>query len=244
MNILITGHKGFVGTHLYNKLSNTFGLVVTGLDLKTGQDLLTCELPEADVIIHLAGLSGVRQSFDNPTEYWKQNVIVSQRLFDHYAGKRIMYASSSTAYEPWRNPYAMSKHAIEQIAPPNSLGMRFTTVYGPNGREQMLIPKILRNDIQWINTNHKRDFIHIEDLMSAIHLLINTRTINGIVDIGSGVSHQLTDLMQHFGINFEGRIGGDNERLDNKANVELLYKYNWKPKNDLYDYIGKNRSVS
>ena len=162
MNILITGHKGFVGTHLYNKLSNTFGLVVTGLDLKTGQDLLTCELPEADVIIHLAGLSGVRQSFDNPTEYWKQNVIVSQRLFDHYAGKRIMYASSSTAYEPWRNPYAMSKHAIEQIAPPNSLGMRFTTVYGPNGREQMLIPKILRNDIQWINTNHKRDFINIK----------------------------------------------------------------------------------
>ena len=43
--------------------------------------------------------------------------------------------------------------------------MRFTTTYGPNAREQMLIPKILRNDVQWVNTNHKRDFIHVDDLI-------------------------------------------------------------------------------
>ena len=53
-------------------------------------------LPEnIDLVIHLAGLSGVRQSLDNPTEYWKQNVIVSQRIFDTYKDARILYASSS-----------------------------------------------------------------------------------------------------------------------------------------------------
>jgi len=244
MNILVTGHKGFIGTNLFPKLQSRFSDNIIGLDIKDGNDLLTCELPQADVIIHLAGLSGVRQSLDNPIEYWKQNVIVSQRLFEHYAGKRIMYASSSTAYEPWRNPYALSKHAIEQIAPPNSLGMRFTTAYGPGGREQMLIPKILRNDIQWINTNHKRDFIHVNDLIDAVHMLISERHINGIIDIGSGTSHQITDLMKHFGIDFEGKIGGENERLDNKANIELLTKYKWKPFYDLYKYIEENRSVN
>ena len=122
--------------------------------------------------------------------------------------------------------------------------MRFTTAYGPGGREQMLIPKILRNDIQWINTNHKRDFIHVNDLIDAVHMLISERHINGIIDIGSGTSHQITDLMKHFGIDFDGKIGGENERLDNKANIELLTKYNWKPHYNLYDYIEENRSVN
>ena len=63
------------------------------------------------------------------------------------------------------------------------------------------------------------DFIHVKDLMDAVHILISERQINGIIDIGSGTSHQITDLMKHFGIDFEGRIGGVNERIDNKANI-------------------------
>ena len=52
---------------------------------------------DIDLVIHLAGLSGVRDSLDKPTDYWKTNVIVSQRLFEHYRDSRIIYASSSTA---------------------------------------------------------------------------------------------------------------------------------------------------
>ena len=143
MNILLTGSEGFIGSNLKNKLDN-----VTCLDLKLGEDLLTCELPNnIDVVIHLAGLSGVRISLDNPAEYWKQNVIGSQRIFEHYKNSRILYASSSTAHEPWKNPYAMSKYSMEQLEHNNCLGMRFTTVYGTGARKDMLIPKILRNDI-------------------------------------------------------------------------------------------------
>ena len=74
MKILLTGHKGFIGTTLFKKLQSNLSYKVIGLDIKDGNDLLTCDLPKVDVVIHLAGLSGVRQSFDNPTEYWKQNV--------------------------------------------------------------------------------------------------------------------------------------------------------------------------
>ena len=38
-------------------------------------------------------------------------------------------------------PYAMSKYSLEQIAPENSLGMRFTTVYRPSAKPNMLILK-------------------------------------------------------------------------------------------------------
>ena len=170
MDILLTGSSGFIGSNLHQYLKDHHHIIC--IDSKSGQDLMTCDLPNADIVVHLAGLSGVRQSLDNPTEYWKQNVIVSQRIFDKYKDKRILYASSSTAKEPWRNPYAMSKYSMEQIAPTGSLGMRFTTVYGPGAKEDMLIPKILRNAVPYINTNHSRDFIHVEDICSAIYALL------------------------------------------------------------------------
>ena len=242
MNILLTGSDGFIGKHLHNHLTKKYKLI--NIDKISGYDLLTCDLHyQADLVIHLAGLSGVRDSLNNPEEYWKQNVIASQRVFDFFSDTRILYASSSTAWEPWRNPYAMSKYSIEQIAPENSLGMRFTTVYGPNAKPDMLIPKILRNDVQYINTNHKRDFIHIDDLIRAIDLLM-IENVKGVIDIGTGHTHELVDLVDYFHIDCERKIGGLNERLDNKADTTTLNRLGWKPKINLYNYLKENRNVN
>ena len=60
-NILITGHEGFIGQELWKRLSTKHDLI--GLDIKSGDDILTCELPHpnvVDVVIHLAGIGGVR----------------------------------------------------------------------------------------------------------------------------------------------------------------------------------------
>ena len=64
--ILLTGHKGFIGSKLYEEL---LGVNVTGIDLIDGDDLLTCEFPNTkfDLIIHLAGRSGVRESINDPS---------------------------------------------------------------------------------------------------------------------------------------------------------------------------------
>ena len=138
----------------------------------------------------------------------------------------------------------MSKYSLEQIARKNSLGMRFTTVYGPKAKPNMLIPKILRNDVQYINTNHKRDFIHIDDLMSAIDILMLSK-LNGVIDIGTGHSHQLTDIINYFKIDCEKKIGSENERLDNRnADITTLNRLGWKPQINLYDYIKENRNVN
>ena len=238
MKILLTGSDGFIGSNIRNTDYHFHCL-----DTKSGKDIMTCELPDVDVVIHLAGLSGVRDSLDRPTDYWVNNVIASQRLFDRYKDKRILYASSSTAYEPWKNPYAMSKYSMEQIAPPNSVGMRFTTVYGPGARETMLIPRILRNDVPYINVNHKRDFIHVDDVISAILLLLHN-SYKGIIDVGTGVSNKLTDIISNVGIEAKGQIGGDNERFDNKADTSTLNSFGWKSNIELFDYIKKNKVVN
>ena len=242
MNILLTGSEGFIGQHLQSFLKDKYNLIC--LDKKTGNDLITCDLDyDVDLVIHLAGLSGVRDSLDNPVEYWTNNVVATYRIFKQFKnGPKILYASSSTAREPWRNPYAMSKFYMETIAPHNALGMRFTTVYGPGAREQMLIPRILRDDVPYINIDHSRDFIHIEDVQTAISfLIVNKIKKRKVIDVGTGVSNKLIDILSHLNIDVKDkRMGTMFERKDNKAQIGVLSEMGWVPKTNLLDYLKEN----
>jgi nucleoside-diphosphate-sugar epimerase len=242
MKILLTGSEGFIGQHLQSFLKDKHQLIC--LDKKTGNDLLTCDLDyDVDLVIHLAGLSGVRDSLDNPVDYWTNNVVATYRVFKQFKnGPKILYASSSTAREPWRNPYAMSKYYMETIAPHNALGMRFTTVYGPGAREQMLIPKILRDEVSYINIDHSRDFIHIEDVQTAISfLIVNKIKKRKVIDVGTGISNKLIDILSHINMDVKDkRIGTIFERKDNKAQIGVLSEMGWVPKTNLLDYLKEN----
>ena len=157
MKILLTGHSGFIGSSLLKalKLNHTVTCIdiVDGYDrsgLYSTQDLLTCEFPEDkfDLVIHLAGKSGVRESIKDPAAYWMNNIEASRRLFERYPDTRILYASSSSAYEPDLNPYAASKYVLEELAEryPNTLGMRFHTVWSETPRKGMFLDKLLNNN--------------------------------------------------------------------------------------------------
>ena len=242
MNILLTGSDGFIGSHLFHQLKEEHDVI--GFDIKNGHDILNSELPkDIDLVIHLAGLSGVKDSLNRPTDYWKTNVIGTQRLFEHYENTRIIYASSSTAHEPWKNPYAMSKYSMEQLFHINSLGLRFTTVYGPGARKDMLIPQILKGKVNYINVNHSRDFIHVDDVISAVEKVMHI-DLRGVIDIGTGESHKLVDIVDYYKIDYDKKMGDETERLDNKADISIMEEYNWSAKTDLYKYIKENRNVN
>jgi len=242
MNILLTGSDGFIGSHLFYQLKEEHDVI--GFDIKNGHDILNSELPkDIDLVIHLAGLSGVKDSLNRPTDYWKTNVIGTQRLFEHYENTRIIYASSSTAHEPWKNPYAMSKYSMEQLFHTNSLGLRFTTAYGPGARKDMLIPQILKGKVNYINVNHSRDFIHVNDLVTAIETVMKI-DLRGVIDIGTGESHKLVDIVDYFKIDYDKKMGDETERLDNKADISIMEEYNWSAKIDLYKYIKENKNVN
>ena len=242
MNILLTGSDGFIGSHLFYQLKEEHDVI--GFDIKNGHDILNSELPkDIDLVIHLAGLSGVKDSLNRPTDYWKTNVIGTQRLFEHYENTRIIYASSSTAHEPWKNPYAMSKYSMEQLFHINSLGLRFTTVYGPGARKDMLIPQVLKGRVNYINVNHSRDFIHVDDVISAVEKVMHI-DLRGVIDIGTGESHKLVDIVDYFKIDYDKKMGDETERLDNKADISIMEDYNWSAKTDLYKYIKENRNVN
>mgnify|MGYP003905109095 CR=1 FL=1 len=234
MKILLTGHKGFIGSHLLNKLKKEHSVV--GIDLQDGnsQDLLTCEFNEEfDLIIHLAGKSGVRESINDPAGYWRNNVEASKRLFARYPDTRVLYASSSSAYEPDLNPYAASKYVVEEAAERyhNTLGMRFHTVYSSTPRQGMFLQKLIDGELEY-TTTHYRDFIHIEDLCTAIQLCIKSK-YTGTIDIGSGHPYKVSDFAPDLPV----RLNTPYERNWTCANMEKIKTLGFKPKYSVENYL-------
>ena len=237
--VLITVSSGMVGSELRMRL--LYKHEIYTLDIKDGQDLRDCDLDyDVDIIFHLAGKSGVRRSLTHPEEYWQHNVLASKRLFKAFPKTRIIYASSSTAKEPWRNPYALSKHTIERIAPRRALGLRFTTIYNGDQapRPDMFIPKLLRRQIEFVNKNHKRDFINVSDICDALVHLMNKR-LTGVFDLGIGKSTKLKDITDHLGLYPKLKIGDKHERLDNQADITKLRSTGWKPTLDIFEYFNE-----
>jgi UDP-glucuronate 4-epimerase len=124
---------------------------------------------EAEVVLHLAGLAGVRPSFQDPIRYARVNVegtAVLQELARERGIERFAFASSSSVYGnatplPARedapavapeSPYAASKRAAELVASSICLNspamrctaLRFFTVYGPRQRPEMAIARFMR----------------------------------------------------------------------------------------------------
>lgn len=233
MKILLTGSDGFIGSALYKRLTEQ-GHNVFGIDIKHGPqfDLLHFDRwpNDIDLVIHLAGRSGVRESLDDPASYWYNNVEASRRLFERYGDKvRILYASSSSAAEPDLNPYAASKFILEEVAERYStdhVGMRFHTVYSDNcPRENMFFNRLLNGTLEYTST-HYRDFVHLEDVLDAIEILIRAVHVKGIVDIGTGIPVRVQDLAPDLPV----RLNTPGERAWTCANIEKMKALGFKPK--------------
>ena len=232
MNILITGHEGFIGGNLWNRLSTKHDLL--GLDIKSGDDILTCDLPHpkvVEMVIHLAGIGGVRESLADPKKYWNNNVEGTIRILNHYPNARVLVAGSSSQYEPHLNPYAASKNVIEYIPHDNVCFMRFHTVYGPTPRANMFFDKLLNNKLDYV-THHKRDFIHIEDLMDAIEIIMDSKTV-GSLDVGTGFAVSIQDIRPDLPV----KINTIGERIITQANTKKLRDLGFKPKHTVEQFL-------
>jgi nucleoside-diphosphate-sugar epimerase len=215
MKILITGHEGFIGSNLSRYLIEK-NYIVIGLDIKSGNDILTCDLPNCDLVIHLAGIGGVRESLEDPAKYWRNNVDGTRRILDHYYDTRVLVASSSSQYEPHLNPYAASKHVVESISHRNAVFMRFHTVYSSAPRKGMFFDKLINGSVEYI-TNHSRDFIHVEDVCRAIELLIDADFV-GPIDVGTGISVNMVDICPNLPL----KEFTPNERKHTRADIRKL----------------------
>jgi len=233
MRILITGHQGFIGTALWKSLYREHDL--EGIDIKSGKDILTADLPEVDLVVHLAGIGGVRESLANPKKYWENNVEGTKRILEHYQNVRVLVASSSSQYEPYLNPYAASKHLIESIPHPNVCFLRFHTVYSDAARTGMFFDKLFAGTVEYV-TEHERDFIHLDDMVVALNTIINNKHIHHTFDIGTGTTICIKDIIHWKEMPVKTETIG--ERQKTRANLSFLTKVTgWKPTIDVRQFL-------
>ena len=120
------------------------------------------------------------------------------------------------------------------------LGLRFTNVYGPGCSRDMLIPRILNGDLKYLSLNHARNFIHVEDVCSAIHTLMQDREVTGIMDIGTHKMTTLQELREKFKLDVPDKIVPLFEAPKIVPWVEDLRKLEdmgWTPKHDIIEYL-------
>ena len=246
MIILITGDKGFIGSHLKTKLVSD-GHTVLGYDLLDNyniKDLNEKHIKAVDKIVHLAAFADVRESIKNPNKWYKNNVDYSSNIFKIAAKCKtpIIYASSSCVKEWWKSPYGTSKKVMEDMANAfgKSIGLRFSNVYGDGARDIMLIPKMLKGKLEY-STNHKRDFVHVDDVVEVIRMFLTMPNFNDldklIYNVGTGKSISIANLVKRYGFDVPIREGHSSEMNDNTADIADLAKLGWTAKQDLDKYL-------
>ena len=242
MKILITGHKGFIGSYLWKMIEESgVDVELDGIDFPDDIGNFKTDLIY-DVVIHLAAFANLRGSILNPDVFWENNVVKSQPIFDYCkeCDVRILYASSAGAHGWWQNPYAITKKVNEVQAPPNSVGMRFFNVWAEEGSRKDMLYRMLQEGTAKYLTRHRRDWIHVDDVVSAIgHLIPSTHT--GYIDIGTGHETSVLELAEAMGrgdLPIKEDTPGEPDTLC--ADTRELRNLGWFPTINIMDTVRNN----
>ena len=242
MKILVTGHKGFIGSHVYEYFTD-LGSEVDGYDRPDDLgDFKTDKI--YDVVIHLAANAAIREAVENPDLFWENNVEKSKPIFDYCRDNnvRCLYASSAAVYEWWINAYGISKKVNEVQAPPNSVGMRFFNVYAERVSRTDMLYRMLEDKTATYLTRHKRDWIHVNDIVSAIATLIPS-SYTGVLDVGTGDPVSVIDLATKMGMgHLPIKEDTPGERDITCADPSKLMELGWRPTINILDTVKTNES--
>lgn len=233
MKVLVTGHQGFIGSYLIPEYPGA-----EGLDIRSGNDILECHLPDADVVIHLAAQPGVIASVEDPYTNARTNILGTIRLAQRYKDARFIFASSGgTIQDTIESPYGLSKKTCEEyikLICNDYVILRFPNVYGKGSRS--VVDKFLAESKLTIYGDgaQTRTYGHVSDIVKAIKQSVNWPS--GTYKLGSHQNYSVGRIAEATGkpIRYEPSRKGELARssLPNKT-----YKDSWHPTIELMEYI-------
>lgn len=257
--------SGYYSPQLKQSRSNALGVENLDIDISDHSTLeATMKEYMPTHVIHLAAQGGVRASKTDPQPYIQTNqqgFLNLLSISEDLGVKKFIYASSSSVYGDGLKPpfmendilpspkslYALSKLSNELIARhlprgnTQRIGLRFFTVYGPWGRPDMAIFRLLasaRLGRTFELSAHRdvvRDFTYVDDVSKVISQLLFKEFVDkepNIFNVAASKPWSLNDL---FTITSELGISPniksiDADNLDVKithGSVEKLQNFNF-----------------
>ena len=268
MKILVTGSKGFIGSHLVEELKRLNYEVVSFPADITG----SFELPEVDCLFHLAALTNIKKCSEEPEEAIRINVSGTLNVLKaaKKAGiKKFIYMSTLGVYgNPEELPckedgpihpeefYSMSKYIGELITKTfckqNNINfniVRSFNVYGPKQREEFAIPFTVKQAVEGIvslrNLDTTRDFYYISDLINGLTNLIGSGKNGEVYNFGSGKETSIKDIIEILEGILDKKLEinlKDSKPLVLRSQADITKSkqdFNWEPKVSLKEGLQK-----
>src|SRR5215469_6171559 len=237
--VLVTGGSGFIGRRLVKALLEA-GNEVTVADLREptepGVRPVVGDLrdpsvaaravsPGTDAIFHLAAITSVLKSLEDPAGTYATNVAVTASLLELariHGVKNFLLASTNavvgdvgrsviTEQSPLRplTPYGATKAAGEMLVNCYSAAygvtgcpLRFSNVYGPGMQaKDSFVPRLMRaardgHGVQiYGDGTQVRDLVHVDDIVAGIFTAWQAGH-NGPLILGSGESATVNDILE------------------------------------------------
>ena len=279
MKILITGALGFIGKNLAKKLLAD-GHDVIGLDnYEIGKpadevdgvrylpwDIEQIEYLKGDSIdlcFHLAALSRIQPSFEQPSETFRVNARGTEAVCEwarHNNVKVVYSGSSSQWHDPFLSPYALYKKLGEDVCKlyrmiynSNIEIARFYNVYGEGEITEGKWAAVIGKWRGQVEQNHpitivgdgeqRRDFTHIDDIVDGlIKIGFGTEKHEDAWELGTGFNYSLNEVADLFIEKFSAvKVYMSQERGNYKetirVNNDAIDRLGWTPTDKLKEYI-------
>ena len=222
VKILVTGHKGFIGSRLIDTLKNCD--VVTDSINGKRINLLNIEevmkIQPVDTVIHLG--SKTKKELDW-NEYYENNVKGTLNVLEYCVKKnikKIIFVSSYIYGKPKYYPideqhpisphnlYTKSKFLAEELCRTysekyklNVIILRPFNIFGRTMQKKYLISNLIesintKEIVTITNRNSKRDFLHIDDFIDIIIKIKDYDFKFEIFNVGSGISYSFNEIIE------------------------------------------------
>lgn len=232
MKILLTGHKGFIGSNFLNLCPKEWE--VATYDWKDGPfEMFFDSVKGFDWVVHMGAISSTTET--DVDLVMNQNLNFSIKLFEDCIKHNVnfQWSSSASVYGKTssfkevnesrpENLYAMSKHLFERyvnIRNPGNItyqGFRYFNVFGPNedhkGDQASPVHKFTKQASStgviklFVNSEHfKRDFVPVETVINA-HVKLTKTDQCGIWNVGTGHAISFQQIAERIAARYDAKI--------------------------------------
>jgi len=245
MKLLITGHKGFIGSNAVTLLSNDHTIIT----FEWGETFP--DISDVDCVLHIGAISSTTEK--NVEKIMAQNYDFSCNLLDKCLSLNIdfQYSSSASVYglnqnfredspvDP-RTPYAWSKYMFEkyaqskyQLAKERNVsiqGFRYFNVYGPNEEHKgsqaspytQFAKQASDNGVIKVFENSQsylRDFIHVNKVIDVHKTFLSIKS-QGIYNVGTGFTKSFMEIASNISV----QTGAAIEKIPMPKELEHSYQ--------------------